>query len=412
VVVPNLWGAIIAPPGYMKSPVIQAAIGPLLQIQTEWRQEHDAALKEYTHTKEECELRRAAWKEQYKANTKKGKSAPERPGDQPEEPRLRRLIVNDATFEALHQMMSENPAGILVVRDELTDWWSQLDRAGREGERAFCLEAWNGDTGRTIDRIGRGSIHVEACCMSMLGGIQPGRLRSYLVDALRDGPANDGLIQRFQVMVWPDTEPEWTCVDRPPDAASEEQAARVFPKLMELELQWPDIHLEPAAGAKLGYLHVREGKSRNAKRNVSLTSRVREILAARQAQAQSVYVFPGYPNEGKPGSKPYRGTSLNHQHQKVRALLKLPPDFVLHSFRHTMLTRLGEAGVDAFTVMRIARHSSVTVSQGYVHPTPETQERAIEKLEASNGAGPQDVVIPVGIPAEGAASVTTANRLN
>jgi hypothetical protein len=64
--------------------------------------------------------------------------------------------------------MSENPAGILVIRDELTGWWSVLDRTGREGERAFCLQAWNGDTGHTIDRIGRGTIHVEACCMSML----------------------------------------------------------------------------------------------------------------------------------------------------------------------------------------------------------------------------------------------------
>jgi Protein of unknown function (DUF3987) len=80
--------------------------------------------------------------------------------------------------------MSENPAGIFVIRDELTGWWSALERAGREGERAFCLQAWNGDTGHTIDRIGRGTIHVPACCMSMLGGIQPGRLKSYLVDAL------------------------------------------------------------------------------------------------------------------------------------------------------------------------------------------------------------------------------------
>jgi hypothetical protein len=58
------------------------------------------------------------------------------------------------------------PAGIFVIRDELTGWRSQLDRAGREGERTFCLEAWNGDTGHTVDRIGRGTIHVEACCMS------------------------------------------------------------------------------------------------------------------------------------------------------------------------------------------------------------------------------------------------------
>ncbi len=135
--------------------------------------------------------------------------------------------------------MSENPAGILVIRDELTGWWSQLDRAGREGERAFCLQAWNGDTGHTIDRIGRGTIHVEACCMSMLGGIQPGRLRSYLVDALEDGPSNDGLIQRFQLLVWPDTAPDWNYVDRAPDAASEQQAARVFRKLVELDTENP-----------------------------------------------------------------------------------------------------------------------------------------------------------------------------
>ena len=238
-VVPNLWGGIVAPPGFMKSPVIQAATRPLNQIQAEWRQAHEEALKEYGREKEECELRRAAWKEQFKAASKKGNAAPDRPEDELEEPKLRRLIVNDATFEALHQTMSENPAGILVIRDELTGWWSQLDRAGREGERAFCLQAWNGDTGHTIDRIGRGTIHVEACCMSMLGGIQPGRLRSYLVDALEDGPSNDGLIQRFQLLVWPDTAPDWNYVDRAPDAASEQQATRVFRMLVELDVENP-----------------------------------------------------------------------------------------------------------------------------------------------------------------------------
>ena len=49
-----------------------------------------------------------------------------------------------------------------------------------------------------------------------------------------------------------------------------------------------------------------------------------------------------------------------------------------------MLTRLGEAGVDAFTIMRIAGHSSITVSQPYVHPSSEAMERAIEKLEVLN----------------------------
>ena len=58
-------------------------------------------------------------------------------------------------------------------------------------------------------------------------------------------------------------------------------------------------------------------------------------------------------------------------------------NFALHSLRHTMLTRLGESGVDAFTIMRIAGHSSIVVSQRYIHPTPEAVERAFERLQLS-----------------------------
>ncbi|MEK7752032.1 MAG: tyrosine-type recombinase/integrase [Acidobacteriota bacterium] len=182
-----------------------------------------------------------------------------------------------------------------------------------------------------------------------------------------------------------------------------------------LDLEWPDIHLEPATGAKFGYAHVLSGNAKNRKsRNVSLTTRVREMLAARQAQAESLYVFPGYPASGKPGSKPYRGTSLDHQHLETRTLLKLPKDFVVHSLRHTALTRLGEAGADAFTIMRIAGHSSITVSQRYVHPTPEALERAFERLEAlnANRAELRGVGIPTGIPAPGQGAALPANRLN
>jgi hypothetical protein len=59
-------------------------------------------------------------------------------------------------------------------------------------------------------------------------------------------------------------------------------------------------------------------------------------------------------------------------------------DFVIHSLRHTMLTRLGESGAAAFTIMKIAGHSSVTVSQRYVHPSPESLEKAFERLDRLN----------------------------
>jgi hypothetical protein len=240
IVVPNLWGGIIAPPGLMKSPVIATITQPLTKIEDLWRVEYESATGDYEQQKEEAELRQAAWRELFKAaQKKKDKDAPVRPDDSLAAPICRRLITQDATFESLHAIMSDNPAGIMVIRDELTGWLAQLDRPGREGERAFYLSAWNGDTGHTIDRIGRGSIHVNACCVSMLGGIQPARLRSYLADALQDGPLNDGLLQRFQVLVYPDIPKDWCYVDRPPRGEATSTAQRMYDRLAHLDPAQP-----------------------------------------------------------------------------------------------------------------------------------------------------------------------------
>ena len=81
---------------------------------------------------------------------------------------------------------------------------------------------------------------------------------------------------------------------------------------------------------------------------------------------------------------PLTDSHLDQQHSRVRDLLKLPKDFVLHSLRHSFGTRLGESGADAFTIMRLMGHSTVTVSQRYVHPSPEAVERAFERLTAMN----------------------------
>jgi hypothetical protein len=49
-----------------------------------------------------------------------------------------------------------------------------------------------------------------------------------------------------------------------------------------------------------------------------------------------------------------------------------------------MLTRLGEAGADAFAIQKIAGHSSILVSQKYFHPTPERIDSALSALENYN----------------------------
>lgn len=146
-----------------------------------------------------------------------------------------------------------------------------------------------------------------------------------------------------------------------------------------LSLEWPDVHLEPVGGARLGFIHVREGKSKNAVRNVSLTPRVQAMLESRQASRKSLWVFTDEPGTG---SLPV--WTLEAQHKRMKESLRLPKDAVIHSFRHTFGTRLGEAGADAFTIMKAMGHSTVVVSQKYVHPTPEAMERAFERLNAAN----------------------------
>lgn len=146
-----------------------------------------------------------------------------------------------------------------------------------------------------------------------------------------------------------------------------------------LTLDWADVSFS-ANGSRCGYIRVRDGKTRNAKRNVPITGRVREMLENRKRVSECGFVF----SENR--KSPVLLSSLDHVHSKLRRSLQLPDECVLYSLRHTYLTRLGEAGADAFVIMKLAGHSSVTVSQRYVHPTPQSMEKAVERLQALNEA--------------------------
>ena len=54
--------------------------------------------------------------------------------------------------------------------------------------------------------------------------------------------------------------------------------------------------------------------------------------------------------------------------------------FMLYSFRHTFLTRLGESGCDVWTLARIAGHSSIGISTRYVHPSKDAVLAAMARL--------------------------------
>jgi hypothetical protein len=118
---------------------------------------------------------------------------------------------------------------MLVYRDELIGLLASWEKEGREGDKAFYLEGWNGTSSFSIDRIGRGSLHIKNLCISVFGGIQPDLLERYLAN-ITNSLDNDGRIQRFQVLVYPNGVP-WEWRDRYPVKGAREAVRGLFDRL-------------------------------------------------------------------------------------------------------------------------------------------------------------------------------------
>jgi putative DNA primase/helicase len=237
-VVPNLWGNLVGRAGVKKSPALGEALRPLNRLQAtefeRWQAEHDAWTLD-------CKVMAM----QDDANEKKAKGLAGKdpaaarallePVDLPAEPTARRFIVNDATVEKLGELMQQNPWGTLSYRDEIYGLLTGLDKPGQEGARAFMLQSYDGNQGYTFDRIGRGTVHIPRVCQAVIGGIQPGRIQEYVRGAVAGGSADDGLLQRFALTVWPDVAGEFIHVDQWPDTPAKQTAWAVFERLAELQ---------------------------------------------------------------------------------------------------------------------------------------------------------------------------------
>jgi putative DNA primase/helicase len=239
-VVPNLWGMIVGRPSLLKSPALHEALTPLVAMEAEAAKRHQEAVADWQAdqvvAKEAAKVNATAIRKALKTGDLATAHALARQDlDDEQMPTRRRYIVHDTTVEALGVTLNANPNGVLVFRDELTGFLRGMDREGHEQDRAFYLEAWNGCGRYTFDRIGRGSLDIEACCVSILGGVQPGPLADYLVGAVRQGAADDGFVQRFQLIVWPDPPATWRNVDRWPDGAAKRRAVDVFRQLAVLD---------------------------------------------------------------------------------------------------------------------------------------------------------------------------------
>jgi len=236
-VVPNLWGGGIGRPSTKKTPSFKESMRFSRHLEAEAHEQYQQAIVDYEAGEEADKLHRKAMEGELKKLAKSDKSKAkamllDMQDDGEEMPVRRRYVVADATIEKLGELLKENPSGLLMFRDELTGWLHSLEREGREQDRAFYLEAWNGTGDFSWDRIGRGTIYIPAVVVSILGGIQPAKLLPYL-RSMKDGAGDDGLLQRFQLLVWPDVDRP-THVDRAPDQEALKKIHDLFAAISEL----------------------------------------------------------------------------------------------------------------------------------------------------------------------------------
>ncbi|HEV3279421.1 MAG TPA: site-specific integrase [Terriglobia bacterium] len=149
-------------------------------------------------------------------------------------------------------------------------------------------------------------------------------------------------------------------------------------------LQWPHVLL----GDSGGLIRIVDGKSRAARRVLPMTARVYETLRDRHhamGRPAEGWIFPSASREGH-----FDKNSAKDQHAKGlkdSGVERFEP----YCLRHTFGTRMA-LKCDVFTLARIMGHSSITITQRYVHVQGDSVEQAFTRL----GAARLEIVVPVG----------------
>jgi hypothetical protein len=215
----NLWGVVVAPPGQLKSPAAAEALKPIKQLEAK-------AAEAFAEQMTTFKLHEALYKVQVKDAENVAKRHLKSGGHdaalaalgaitEPQLPIERRYLTNDATAEKLGEICAANPSGVMVYRDELLTLLSDLDQSEKAPQRGFFMTGWGGQDGYTFDRIMRGTVRVTAVNISLFGTTQPTRLAGYIRDSLRR--SDDGMVQRLQLLAWPDFDKDFREVDRAPN---------------------------------------------------------------------------------------------------------------------------------------------------------------------------------------------------
>jgi phage/plasmid primase-like uncharacterized protein len=172
----RIWVTLVGGPSVLKSPVMRAAGSHIARLDSE-------RVRDYTATYNK-------WMQDKSDGMKENPPQP-----------IERLRINDATVEAAQEILKNTPRGILCIQDELAGWFASMERnsKGKGGDNSFWLQAFNGGH-FSVDRVGRGAVSIENLSVSLIGGIQPDKIRGIMSEA-----ADDGMMQRFFPIVLRDS---------------------------------------------------------------------------------------------------------------------------------------------------------------------------------------------------------------
>jgi putative DNA primase/helicase len=235
----NQWAILVGRPGILKSPAMKWSMKAVNYLAARAAEKFESEKAKYDLSAQVRKIKSEAMKEAAKRTIKKNPNADigavlateEEPA-----PVMKRYVVNDTTVESLGMVLQQNPDGILVFRDEMLSLLDHLDREECASQKGFYLSGWNGDEVYTFDRVGRGlNQTIPGVCLSLLGSTQPGRISQYLGRAIHGGALDDGLVQRFGMLVWPDVADDWELIDRVPDPQARRKAYEVFESLNKLD---------------------------------------------------------------------------------------------------------------------------------------------------------------------------------
>lgn len=238
-----VWTAVVCDPGDRKTQAMRQALAAIRRHEAQLRAEHANAKAAYEEAAAEHAKRERAKRERPGRKRAKGADRPEELGEELAEelsepkppPPGERIIATDATIKALAELLARNPRGLLLVQNELGQWFADFNRhapGGKGGDafawaECFDAEAW------TIDRAVASSVFVPRVSVSVAGSIQPGSLRRALADG--GGQHRDnGLAARFNIAVPPRRRPAGVFELRTVRPETNERLGRMFDALLAL----------------------------------------------------------------------------------------------------------------------------------------------------------------------------------